>query len=381
MTLADMLPTLTPSQHRRYKWVVAYTDPTQVTAGGRPKKHHHYFNTKAEAETKLRQLRNEVAATGVAGLAWTPQAKRDAFEARTLLDAAGFATPLAEVAQQWIRTQGAGPASRELVTPWLDRCLDAKCQREGLSPTARDNIEVRVGAWLDREKIVTLGDISRSACLALVERKEVAPTTRKNDMNAVSSFLTWLVEEQVLPANPLRGMRRPHVSRGAPTLYTAAQGRALLEAAARYRGGRHARAVGLLLLAGLRPSEVAETTLDLDHAQPAARVTGGKMRGRANRIVFLRPAAAAWLKAQTAGVAPLTRKARDQVARLADVPWKQDAARHSWISAQISLSSDENLTARQAGTSPDVIFRHYHRLMTQAEAEAWTALGTEEKSA
>ena len=196
-------------QHPRYSHMVVAVDPARREKSGRAHRHTYYFTSLREAQKKLKEIGGVIDAVGVQGLTWTPEAKRDAFEARALLDAADFANlPLAEVVARWLRTQGAGPASRQLVTPLLDACLDAKSRREGLSQSARDNIEVRVGAWLDREIIVTLGDITRERCLALADREGVAASTRKNDMNAVSSFLTWLVQEAYLPSHPLQGMKQ-----------------------------------------------------------------------------------------------------------------------------------------------------------------------------
>lgn len=363
--------------HPRYSHQIVVTDPTRSEPNGRAKRLRYFFRSEAEAVKKLRTLNQAISAGGVPAVALSPTARRDYLDARALLDGAGFnRMQLAEVAQRWLDSQAAGPASRELVQPLLDRCLDAKTRGEGLAHRARQNLEIRVLAWLDRQRIVTLSDITREACLALRDRPGVSAATRKNDMNAVSSFLSWLVQEQALPINPLAGQRRPRVEPKTPTIYTASQARALLAAAASYKNGRHARAVGLLFLAGLRPSEVPQAQLDLEHpTEPAVRVTGGKLRGRANRIVRLTEPAARWLAAQPDGIDMPTTGQRLQIVKRANGVWHQDGARHSWISARLTASNDENATAREAGTSPDIIFRHYHRLMTQRQAEEWLALG------
>jgi integrase len=366
------------SCHPRYKYEIVVTDPTRRERNGRARRITHYFHTAEAAKAKARELNLSIMAGGVSNLDLSPTVRRDTLDARALLDAAGFhAATLTEVVQEWIRSKGAGPVSRQLVTPFLDACLDAKSTRENLSPLARKNIEDRVGAWFDREAIVTLSDITRERCVALAERKGVSAQTRRNDMGAVSSFLNWLVQEGVISTNPIQGMRRPASERTTPKCYTAAECHRLLAAAAKYANGSHARAFGVLLLAGLRPSELPGSTLDLDHKTPALRVSGGKMRGRANRIVQLRQTAAAWLRAQPepARGLELPRGPRVAIARLANVPWIVDGPRHTWISARLTVSGDENGTAREAGTSPEIIFRHYHRLMTRAEADTVDQLG------
>jgi len=372
---------LRPSSHRRYSFEVVVADPTRRESNGRARRRVFYFQSEQAAQKKMRALGKSIMAAGIAGLDLSPTLRRDALDARAALDSAGYpSTTLAELAHTWLRSHGAGPASRQLVTPYLDVFLEAKSQREGIAQRTRENLERRIGAWLDRASIVTLADLTRENCLGLAARPGVVATTRRNDMNAVSSFLSWLVQEQAIASNPLMGMRRPKVDPGTPTLYTSAHARALLDAASRYRDGKHARAMGLLFFAGLRPSEVAQTRLDLAEEEPAARVAGGKLRGRANRIVLLRANAARWLRAQPEVIAVPSTGVRRRIVKLAGVPWLQDAARHTWISARLAISGDENRTAREAGTSPDVIFRHYHRLMTKAEASEIDQMGLTAKS-
>ena len=381
--MTDMAALFRPSSHPRYKYEIIVSDPTRRERNGRARRITYYFQTAEAAKARARELNLSIAAGGVANLDLNPTLRRDTLDARALLDAAGFkAATLADVASDWLRSRGAGSASRQLITPLLDACLDAKSSRENLSPLARKNIEDRVGAWLDRECMVNLSDITRERCVALAARKGVAAQTRRNDMAAVSSFLSWLVQEQVIAVNPIQGMRRPTSERGAPRCHSAAECRRVLDAAATYQKGLYAQAVGLLFLAGLRPSEIEGSTLDLDNVSPAVRVTGGKMKGRANRIVHLRQAGAAWLRAQPIPKNGLTlpRGPRSAIAKLANVPWIVDGPRHTFISARLAISENENLTAREAGTSPDIIYRHYHRLLTREEATAIDQMGLTAKS-
>ena len=357
--------------HPRYSHAFTVLDPTRREKSGRAKRITYYFKSEEEAATKLRELGKTILAVGVQGVELSPAARADYAAARALLDVDFPRVSLADVARAWLNTQGAGPANRTKVGPLLERFLDEKAHAEGATERTRNNLEQRVEAWCEREKIETLGDITRETCLALRDRRGVEAATRKNDMNAVSSFLSWLVQERQIPFNPLMGQRRPKVVRNPPEIYTAEQMALLLRAAAGYKAGRFARFVGLLFLAGLRPSEAPHARLDLDHEKPAVRVQGGKLRGRANRITHLSPAAAEWMRRRPAAVVEMTTGQRNQLCKLAGVDWIQDGARHTWISAKLALTNDEKLVAREAGTSPDTIFKHYHRLMPKSEAEAF----------
>lgn len=377
------LPTLRPVKHPRYKFRITYSDARHRTASGRPKEIHRYFNDEAEARRELARMGGIVADQGVAGLQLDPALRRDALDARANLDAAGFdGTSLVAAVGHFLGSRAAGPAARQLVTPFLDQFLDHKVHEEGASLETRRNLEDRVGFWLDWQNVVTLADITSERCLALRSRRAadgraLAEQTRKNDMNAVSSFLTWLVRDaRVLPHNPLLGQRRPKVVRGRPQIYLPATAQRILDAAATYKAGRHARAIGLLFLAGLRPSEVPHAKIRAEGRSPEVRVEGGKMRGRANRVVPLSPEGAAWLRQQPTDLVTPTTGERRQLLKVAgDVQWIQDGARHTWISAKCELMKDDAAVARMAGTSTGVIFQSYHTLMSNAHARAIERLG------
>lgn len=378
-----MLPSVQPIKHPRYSYQIVVYDPTRREPSGRPKRLRYFFKTKQAAETKLRELGGVIAATGVSGLSLDPVTRRDVLSARAMLDAAGFPSlSFAELVDAFLSSQNARAHRLELVTPWLDQFLDFKVREEGVTMATRANLEARVGAWLDWQHIVHVTDITSERCIALRTRrgangKLMAEQTRKNDMNAVSSFLSFLVKEaKLLNFNPLLGQRRPKTIRGRPRVYPAKVCQRILDASAAYKGGKCARGVGLLFLAGLRPSEVPHALIRLEGEQPQVRVEGGKMRGRANRFVNLTPEAVAWFRDQPEPIHLPTNGERRQIAKMAgDVEWIPDGARHSWVSAKCELIADDAVVARMAGTSSAIVFSHYHALLGREEALAINALG------
>jgi integrase len=376
------LPTLRPVKHPRYAFRISYSDPRQRTANGRPKEIARYFTDEAEARRALAAMGGIVAEQGISGLQLSPTLRRDALDARAKLDAAGFTSvSLVAAVDRYLGSQATGPVARELVTPLLDAFLDQKQHEENASPETRRNLEDRVGRWLDWQKIATVADITPERCLALRSRRRtdgapLSERTRINDMGAVSSFLTWMVRDAGrLTFNPLMGQRRPKAQRHRPEIYRAEECQRILEAAATYRDGRHARAIGLLFLAGLRPSEVPHALIRPEGPHPQIRVEGGKLKGRANRVVPLSAQGADWLKRQPAEILPPAPRARGAICRLAKVRWIQDGARHTWISAKCEILQDDGAVARMAGTSPGVIFQSYHALIEPDQARAVDRLG------
>jgi hypothetical protein len=61
----------------------------------------------------------------------------------------------------------------------------------------------------------------------------------------------------------------------------------------------------------------------------------------------------------------------------AKVEWKPNALRHSFISYRLAEIQDVNRVALEAGTSPQMIFRHYRELATPEQARTWFAIAPE----
>ena len=58
-------------------------------------------------------------------------------------------------------------------------------------------------------------------------------------------------------------------------------------------------------------------------------------------------------------------------ARVADINWKRNALRHSFISYRLALTQNKHQVAEEAGNSPRMIDAHYRELVTPEQAENW----------
>lgn len=54
--------------------------------------------------------------------------------------------------------------------------------------------------------------------------------------------------------------------------------------------------------------------------------------------------------------------------------WKRNGLRHSFVSYRLASVMDTAQVALEAGNSPQVIFKHYRQLVTEAEANRWFSL-------
>ena len=66
--------------------------------------------------------------------------------------------------------------------------------------------------------------------------------------------------------------------------------------------------------------------------------------------------------------------ANTKAAKLAAVPWKHNALRHSFISYRVADIQNVVQAALEAGNSPGMIFGHHRELVMADDARTWFAI-------
>lgn len=56
------------------------------------------------------------------------------------------------------------------------------------------------------------------------------------------------------------------------------------------------------------------------------------------------------------------------------IPSRRNGLRHAFVTYHFAMYSNENLTAAEAGNSPQIIHQHYKGLATRKEAVQWFAV-------
>lgn len=139
---------------------------------------------------------------------------------------------------------------------------------------------------------------------------------------------------------------------------------------------------------GLRSAEILRLEwkdIHLDERFVEVRASNAKTGAR--RSVPLCDAALSWLMPHAgsqdrvahywnenkfcAAVVSSVRASRRRAGNTDEFKWKRNALRHSFCSYRLALLKDAPRVALEAGNSPTMIFRHYHRLSTETEANAW----------
>jgi integrase len=135
-------------------------------------------------------------------------------------------------------------------------------------------------------------------------------------------------------------------------------------------------------LAGLRREEILRLNW-ADVWRVKGKIEIGKeiAKGRRRRLVSINPALAAWLKPYRratgrvwTGSSGELEKAYAKLRAELEIPARRNGLRHSFITFHMATHTNENLTAAEAGNSPQMIHEHYRALATKKEARAWFAV-------
>lgn len=360
-----MLPKLYVVAHPRCPYRVVFTDP----AGKRIQRN---FKHKLEAETYHRQLLAKAKIGGTAGLVMDQEMRAEYFGARQALDG----VPLMTAVRFYLRHRPTGLAATPLVEV-LGVFLQDK-RRSGRASRTVDSLKSTLELFLAASDARTAADYTRDAITRYLDGLHVEPLTLRTQRGRLSSFGAWLAKRQYIPENPTRYIDVGHYDPRPPRVLTPQEAERVMTMAAEYRDGMFAGMFALALFAGLRHGEILWLTwedLCLDEKTPIIRVGRGKIRGRrAVRVVPIEPALLSWLKWFRQKGFPLVNTSSDARKIREVVNWQEDIARHSWISYRLALIGDEVKVAREAGNSPDVIYRHYFQLVSKLDALRYSSI-------
>lgn len=132
-------------------------------------------------------------------------------------------------------------------------------------------------------------------------------------------------------------------------------------------------------LGGLRREEILRLDWsDLWRVKGKVEISSKIAKGRKRRLVSISPALAAWLRPYRRATGPVWSKSPDALEEaltaLRDglgIPARRNGLRHAYITFHMAMHTNENLTAAEAGNSPQMIHDAYRALATRREALKW----------
>jgi len=356
--LGQVLPKLYRLKRTDAPFRVVFTDP-------QGKQVRRHFVDEGKAKAYHRELLAKARVGGTAGLVMDAEMRADYFGARQLLDG----VPLMTAVRYYLSHRPSAVTSTPLADV-LKIFLQDK-RRIGRADRTVKSLDSTLSAFLAVSPSRLVADFTRDAVTRYLDALDLPPATIRNHRARLATFGNWLARRQYLPENPVQHIDVASHDIRSPRVLTPFEAERVMQAAVDYRGGIFAAMYAIALFAGLRHGEIVRLTWDdvfLDGPEPLIRVGRGKIRGRRSiRVVPIQPALLSWLKWARVQNLPLvdlreSRKIREVV------EWQEDIGRHSFISYRLAMIGDEVRVAREAGNSPDVIYRHYFQLVTRRDA-------------
>jgi len=294
-------------------------------------------------------------------------------EARKLLDG----VPLVDAVRFYSRHHGRG-IKRKSVGDAVDAMIAAKTAK-GVSQVYLADLRYRLGVFKEAFHCDVSALVPDDVAV-FFERLRLSPRSYNNFLRTVRTFLTfaqnhgWLSKEIDLLAR----VEKRSEPRAPVEIFTPSQVTALLKNASR----KLAPCFALAAFAGLRAEEILRLDwADLERRPGFIEVAAHKAKTATRRIVPISDNLARWLAIAPRNAEHVWRhskayffEAMRNAASDAKIKWKQNALRHSFISYRLAEIQDVNRVALEAGTSPQMIFRHYRELTTPEQARTWFSI-------
>jgi len=376
-------------------------------AGGR--RHVRSFSTyseaKAEADAKVRDLANGKQSIGLtAKEAGDVLAIRDTLEAfrrdtgRSLtaiqavtdyVNAAKLLSAddaLVDVVRGYLRTVAVvqrkplAEAVAEFCEPRKSKAVAPPGKRPALNPTYVADTARQLGKFAVAFPGMVVTDLGKAHLNAYVSAHgKLSSKSRNHLRSTLRMFLGWCVRRDYLNTHhrllEADALQQEPIDAAPIDFYRPHELRALLETAT----GPMRAIIALQALAGLRLQEALR--LDWHEVFGIAgyvEISTSKSKTRQRRLVPICSALAQWLapyrglEGKTTSQ-PLSGYSQSfsELRKSLNIPSRRNGLRHGFVTHHHALYNDENLTAAQAGNSPNLLHQHYRGLATRADAEKW----------
>lgn len=285
-----------------------------------------------------------------------------------------------------------GTVATRTVRQVVDEFLKAK--REGRATRLRANgrkvserylyeLERKLGAFAKRFHH-PIGMVSSEEINKFIAGMDVEGRTKNNYIQAINVLFEFAKKQKYLPRDHevMDEIEAAAESDFAIEIFTPDE----LEKLLKHAEPSLVPVLAIGAFAGLRTAETER--LDWSKVNLATRlieVKARKAKTRARRLVPITDNLAAWLTpiAEASGKvwpqsAPYLFQIQREAGKAAEVPWKHNALRHSFISYRLAMVKSVDQVAMEAGNSAQMIFQHYRELVRPADAEKWFSITPEQ---
>ena len=207
---------------------------------------------------------------------------------------------------------------------------------------------------------------------------DVSHRTRHNLRTTLTTLFNFALSEGYLPADH-KGVPRPTKHSRMKLAIKVFTPEEMIKLLANAKSD-HLVALAVMGFAGIRAEEFKRLQWEhFDFAEKHIIVPDSVAKCEERRIVPLPDNLCAWLLAhkQASGtLCPYINLAIvfARLAKRAGIQWKRNGLRHSFISYRTALIKNVPQVAFEAGNSPQMIYRHYLKAVTESVAKQWFAI-------
>lgn len=285
-------------------------------------------------------------------------------------------------AAQFYKKHRIDQVTRKRIADVVTELIAAK-EARGRSARYIGDLRARLTRFADNFS-VDISSITGADVQRWLDGLKLAPQTAKNFRTVLHTLFAFAESRGYIfkGGNPVADTEHISANGGKIEIFTPDEIAGLLKAASR----DFLPVVALGAFAGLRTAEIERLEWqDIDLAGGFIHVSSDKAKTRSRRLVPVLPNLAQWLAPYAEHTGKIWKgtnndlqDARAETVKAAGVPWKDNGARHSFISYRLAEIQDAAQVALEAGNSPNVVFRHYRELMKPSQAKAWFAVAPEQ---
>ena len=266
--------------------------------------------------------------------------------------------------------------------PQIYEELLAARRAEEAGPRWIDDLESRLGRFI-KEFTGPLADVRADDLRAWLARLNLSKRSAHNYRTAIVALVAFAKERRYLPKDwdELDAVKPHRIKKGREELYSPREIRSLLYTAEKHFP-QHVATLAIMAFAGCRHSELRDEQNALDWSDvhlATAQIHIDEELAKSNtgrRYVPLQPNLVAWLKPYEKARGPVCKvsnltNALARIAERAQVKWKQNALRNSYISYRCAVTHDVARVAGEAGNSVGEIHKSYRKEIPEAEGQKW----------
>jgi integrase len=288
---------------------------------------------------------------------------------------------------------------RKTVREVLDEMIETKT-KAGRGAVHIKDLQSRLGRFAEAFQM-NIGQVTGSMIERHLENLNLSGRTKRNHFRHINSLFKYAIRRKYLPKDALDEMaaiEKPEDDITEIEIFSPSEMNEIL----RFARPEITAWLAIAGFAGLRTAELQRLDWrDVNLAERHIEVTAAKSKTASRRLVPITDNLLVWLTPYARNTGRVTgfdnmskqivwlvqdiNAAREKTAKENGIDlkdellfkWKRNALRHSFISYRLAAIKNTAEVALEAGNSPQMIFRHYRQLVTEAEAKKWFLIAPE----